>query len=226
METERTQRVDYKSIRAIIKEKLLCFSVLNRRVGMLQVLPLEEKGKKMYRDNQLWPGKAMLTAGENPSGNKQPKKIVIITARSEPWHSSSNFCLRGFMEDFLSQNSILAGHTRKSVTLLVIPVLSTDGMILGNSKCGVTGQTLTDCLSIECRAICPEIHYLRRLINKLKAEGNEILATVHLESTREGRGCSMRAPLETGVPKEVVQKMMLPSLMHENEQNFDLSSCV
>lgn len=193
--------------------------MLNRRVGLLQVTQKDDK-----RSGSLWPNKMMGSLGDGSV--KKGRKIVLITARSEPTQSASNIVLRGFMDDFLAKNSILAEYTRKNVTLMVVPIMSTDGVLLGNSICGVTGQSLKDCLSVECRTVCPELHYLKRLINKLKAEGSQIVASVHLETTRDLHGSFMRTVIDSSFPHAVIKKAMLPSLMHENEPYFDLEKCV
>lgn len=184
--------------------------MLNKKVNLLQIFKQERNLAEKY----------------DALKHHSPKKIVLITARSTPSDSTASFCLKGFIESYLQDNSCLGSFMRQKLVLVVVPLLNPDGVLLGNFSNGVAGHPLEEYLDEECKEIFPEIHYLKRYLSKLKSAGDELVCSIHIESTSQSHNSYMRTTIPTSSPEDKIAKIGLPALMHEWSSFFDIDKCM
>lgn len=66
---------------------------------------------------------------------------MVLTARVHPGETPSSWMMKGFI-DFLTGESNQARYLRDQFIFKLVPMLNPDGVIVGNSRCSLTGRDL------------------------------------------------------------------------------------
>lgn len=69
------------------------------------------------------------------------KKYAIITARVHPGESNSSYMMQGLIQ-YLLGDSHQAKQLRKRVVFKIVPMINTDGVIIGNYRTSMSGNDL------------------------------------------------------------------------------------
>ena len=69
------------------------------------------------------------------------KKYAIIGARVHPGESNSSYMMQGFIKYLLGE-SHQAKQLRKRVVFKIVPMINTDGVIIGNYRTSMAGNDL------------------------------------------------------------------------------------
>jgi murein tripeptide amidase MpaA len=70
---------------------------------------------------------------------EQKKKIVVITGRVHPGETNSSWIVHGIIKFLLSKDKV-AIELRKRLVFKVIPMINSDGVVAGNSRCSFIGR--------------------------------------------------------------------------------------
>ena len=157
---------------------------------------------------------------------EHPKKIILLTTRSRPSDSAANLCIKGFVESYIEELSSLGCFMRQNTMLVVVPLLNPDGVMLGNHAAGVSGHLMSEYLDSESKEIFPELHYLKRYLSKLKTQGDELICSIHFETSNLTHNSYLRSTIPSSSESEKLKKIRLPALMQEWSSFFDIDSCM
>lgn len=72
---------------------------------------------------------------------KKKKNCIFIIARQHPGETPSSFVCQGFLK-FILGDSQQANFLRELFVFKIIPMLNPDGVIVGNSRCSISGDDL------------------------------------------------------------------------------------
>ena len=97
--------------------------------------------------------------------NIAKKKCILLTGRVHPGESNSSFVIQSVIE-FLLSNDNIAFKLRKLFLFKIIPMLNSDGVILGNFRYNSIGIDLNRMWNKENIEICPTIYYVHQIIQK------------------------------------------------------------
>lgn len=158
LSSKGTRASRLESHRSNFVRKLLCFTLLGRKMFYYEAYRSAEKLK---------------------TNNIKGQKIVVLFARGRPNESNSNLVLNGFMEQLLNfENETMESQfMRDTFFFLIIPILNPDGVLVGNSKCSLSGQDLNRVWGMPDRYIHPEIYYAKKLLKHLKHSNDIIFFT-------------------------------------------------
>ena len=97
--------------------------------------------------------------------NLAKKKCILLTGRVHPGESNSSFVIQSVIE-FLLSNDNIAFKLRNLFIFKIIPMLNSDGVILGNFRYNSKGIDLNRKWNEENIEICPTIYYVHQIIQK------------------------------------------------------------
>lgn len=214
------------------KRRLLCYSLIGRKVFFLEGYRLSEEKKK--------------------SGSIKGKKIVVLLARGRPGESVTNWVLKGAVDKLLDLEALtelmeyekesppkspsalkrpkvaLAPTPNKMMVFLrdnyhfiILPMMDPDAVMVGNSRTALSGQDVTSVWDNPDRFIHPETFYIKKILSKLKQE-NQIVLFCELKSTIEKSGHFITGgspPINNRVTKEFAQ------LLNYNLNGFSAKDC-
>ena len=157
----------------MFKKRLLCYSVIGRKVHYYEIFKsIESSGQK----------------GQEASSLKD-KKLIILTARIHPGEHTSSWVMKGAIETLLlEKEGQCAEYLLDNFHLVVIPMMNPDGVSFGNSRCSLAGTDLNKVWNNPDRFTQPEVYYAKKLFTKLKQD-NEIAFFCDIHSTLSKKGC-------------------------------------
>ena len=123
----------------IYKEGILCKSLSGVDVPLLTIssrLQSDPKGYNQIKLSEFEDDDSKLSL---PMYKK--KKYAIIGARVHPGESNSSYMMQGFVKNLLG-DSHQAKQLRKRVVFKIVPMINTDGVIIGNYRTSMAGNDL------------------------------------------------------------------------------------
>src|SRR3990167_4559049 len=203
------QRIVTSCSHSVFNRKLLAISLLGRRIYYYEAYPGEKKGKSVRPENL---------------------KTIVLLARGRPCESETNLVLRGFMDRLTGYSAnkqttdtdkAEEDFIRQHFLVVVIPILNVDGVLVGNSRCSVSGQDLLSVWSKPDRYLHPEVYYTKKLIKQLQQHGNVIFFT-EFRSDPSMKGCKVQGN-QLGQDRRPPREF--PCLLSENVNYFSLEDC-
>ncbi|KAG1681956.1 Cytosolic carboxypeptidase 2 [Nymphon striatum] len=187
-------------ISTICKQRVLCRSLAGNYIYILTITS---------------PG----TSFENSK-----KKVVVITARVHPGETNSSYMLEGIV-NCLTENSPLAKILREQFIFKIVPMLNPDGVIIGNTRCSLSGRDLNRCYRETLRDSYPSIWYTKQLIRRLMADHEVIMyCDLHGHSRKHNvfvYGCENKKN-----PSKRYHEQLFPLIFQHTAQNhFSYNSC-
>lgn len=88
-----------------------------------------------------------------------------MTARVHPSESPSSWMMKGFI-DFITGNSEIADKLRHEFVFKIVPMLNPDGVIVGNTRCSLSGYDLNRQYRTATREAYPSIWYAKAMIKR------------------------------------------------------------
>lgn len=181
--------------------KLLCYTLLGRKLFYYEA----------YRSSQKYKTNAI-----------KDQKIIILLVRSRPNQSNANLVIKEFMDQLLNfSNEKESAFLRDNFFFIIIPCLNPDGVLVGNSRCSLSGQDLNRVWGNPDRYLHPEVYYTKRLIKKLK-QRNDIIFFTEFHSNLTKPACFISGndiKSNRKLPRE------FPALMFEACNGFELELC-
>lgn len=127
--------------------------------------------------------------------------------------------MEGFLK-FITSDEHKAKELRKIAVFKIIPMLNIDGVILGNSRCSLTGEDLNRCFSNPDQRLHPEIFTVKE---KLKSEKISFYFDFHAHSNK--KGVFMYGPHYPLHSENYLAIKVLPKLLGEKSEMFRYYSC-
>lgn len=93
----------------------------------------------------------------------EERALVFLTARVHPGESNSSWIMDGVVRFLMSMDE-RAARARERYIFKIIPMLNPEGVIYGNSRCGLTGNDLNRCWKKPHPVLHPEIYYAKKLV--------------------------------------------------------------
>ena len=101
------------------------------------------------------------------------KKGIVITSRVHPGETGASYMMKGII-DYLVGPSIGARILRDNFIFKIIPMINPDGVILGNTRCSLSGQDLNRQYQDPPKEVHPVLFHMKQMIRNFKEE-REIL---------------------------------------------------
>lgn len=89
----------------------------------------------------------------------------MITARVHPGESPSSWMMKGFI-DFITGTSDVAKKLRHRFVFKIVPMLNPDGVIVGNTRCSLSGYDLNRQYQNVRREAFPSIWSTKAMIKR------------------------------------------------------------
>ncbi|KAB0799155.1 hypothetical protein PPYR_07035 [Photinus pyralis] len=164
-----------------------------------------------------------VTAPQDNSEIKR-KKAIVVTARVHPGETPASWMMKGFL-DFLTGDSGPAKELREKFIFKLVPMLNPDGVIVGNTRCSLTGKDLNRQYRTVIRETYPSIWYTKLLIKRMLEEcGVAMYCDLHAHSRKHNifiYGCENRRGLDRRLGEQV-----FPLMLHKNSADkFSFESC-
>ncbi|OXB65160.1 hypothetical protein ASZ78_005276 [Callipepla squamata] len=108
----------------------------------------------------------ILTIANSPECGKHTKrKAVILTARVHSEKTNSSWIMKGIL-DYILGNSGKAQQLWDAFIFKVVPMLNSDGVIVGNHHCFLTGYDLNRKYKSRVKKSYPSTWYTRNTIRR------------------------------------------------------------
>ncbi|KAK4886667.1 hypothetical protein RN001_002938 [Aquatica leii] len=152
------------------------------------------------------------------------KKAIVVTARVHPGETPASWMMKGLL-DFLTSDSTPAKELREKFIFKIVPMLNPDGVIVGNTRCSLTGRDLNRQYRTVIRETYPSIWYTKLMIKRMLDEcGVAMYCDLHAHSRKHSifiYGCENRRGLDKRLEEQV-----FPLMLHKNAADkFAFESC-
>ena len=94
------------------------------------------------------------------------RKGIVISSRVHPGESGCSFMMKGII-DYLVGPSLGAKLLRDTFVFKIVPMLNADGVINGNTRCGLAGVDLNRVWIEPSQKLHPTIWHLKKLISEM-----------------------------------------------------------
>ncbi|XP_037918827.1 uncharacterized protein LOC119656542 isoform X4 [Hermetia illucens] len=161
------------------------------------------------------------TVEEDP--NKK-KRAVVVTARVHPGETPSSWMMKGLM-DFITGDSNVAKRLRHKFIFKLIPMLNPDGVIVGNTRCSLTGKDLNRQYRTVIRETYPSIWYTKAMLKRLIEDcGVAMYCDMHAHTRKHNvfiYGCENKKS-----PDKKLCEQVYPLMLHKNiADKFSFECC-
>ncbi|KAF5302931.1 hypothetical protein FQA39_LY02111 [Lamprigera yunnana] len=154
---------------------------------------------------------------------RKEKRVIIITARVNPSDTPSSWIMKGFM-DFLTDESNCARLLREFFIFKLVPMLNPDGVVVGNTRCSLSGKDLNGEFKTESPKCYPTIWYTKLLTERM-LDKHEVtmFCDLHAQYSMHNvvvYGCDLR----TGLNQEFFKENFLSALQKTAPDTFVLEN--
>ncbi|XP_065541683.1 LOW QUALITY PROTEIN: cytosolic carboxypeptidase 2 [Lathamus discolor] len=108
------------------------------------------------------------------AGGSAAKRAVVLSARAHPGESGGSWAMRGCL-DFLLSADADARLLRRLFVFMVVPMLNPDGVVVGNSRCSLSGRDPNRAYGTAMPAAFPGVWHLRAMVERVLAEREVVL---------------------------------------------------
>jgi len=159
------------------------------------------------------------------------KRIIVLTGRVHPGETGASYVMEGILDLLTSRNDPVAIELRRRYTFVVIPMLNPDGVVVGNTRCGLDGNDHNRCYSNPLDGFQSVLHRLKDLVRRLQSESEVALyCDFHGHSRRFGAfmyGCNTvpdGAITRAQEENEKSSRIFVQEMARESG-DFDINSC-
>ncbi|KAL4432359.1 hypothetical protein ABPG74_011118 [Tetrahymena malaccensis] len=168
-----------------------------------------------------------ITSSKNPklTKNKKKKKIIFIIARQHPGETPSSFVCEGFISYLLS-DTIQARYLLDNYIFKIVPMMNPDGVVVGNSRCNLSGSDLNRKWDNPDPVLHPEVFEVKKEIKKshMKREV-AIFCDLHGHSMKKHAffyGCNKTSD---GGASTWTQVRLIPRILSKKNHLFSIKDC-
>ncbi|CAH1400632.1 unnamed protein product [Nezara viridula] len=165
-----------------------------------------------------------VTAPQSSEDSLKKKKAVVISARVHPGETPASYMMKGLI-DFITGDAKAAQELRERFIFKLIPMLNPDGVIVGNSRCSLTGRDLNRQFRTVIRETYPPVWHTKVLIKRLMEDcGIALYCDLHAHSSKHNvfiYGCENKRN-----PDRRLQEQVFPLMLHKNSSDkFSFENC-
>ena len=146
--------------------------------------------------------------------SKLKKKIIIVIGRVHPSETVGSWVMEGFFRFIASRNQD-ARKLRDKFIFKVIPMCNPDGVIIGNSRTGLSGDDLNRCYLNPSSKFHPEALLIKNLVEKIIESGMKIFMFLDLHGHFCKKGSFMYGPAYPLHDLNYFQTRIVPKLLSE-----------
>ncbi|EAR84316.2 zinc carboxypeptidase family protein (macronuclear) [Tetrahymena thermophila SB210] len=168
-----------------------------------------------------------ITSSKNPklTKNKKKKKVIFIIARQHPGETPSSFVCEGFIS-YLLTDTIQAKYLLDNYIFKIVPMMNPDGVVVGNSRCNLSGSDLNRKWDNPDPVLHPEVFEVKKEIKKshLKREV-AIFCDLHGHSMKKHAffyGCNKTSD---GGASTWTQVRLIPRILSKKNHLFSIKDC-
>mmetsp|Transcript_20229 Transcript_20229/g.37724 ORF Transcript_20229/g.37724 Transcript_20229/m.37724 type:complete len:558 (+) Transcript_20229:867-2540(+) len=147
------------------------------------------------------------------------RKGVVLMSRVHPGESNSSWMMKGII-DFLVGPSLEAKILRDNFVFKIIPMLMPDGVMMGSTRCGLSGVDANRCWNDPDSRTLPEIYHAKQMIKRFSEERELVLLVdLHGHSVKKNffmYGCTSRAGYK---------EKIFPMIMKQTSKMFSFDDC-
>ncbi|GLD93209.1 hypothetical protein PINS_up001801 [Pythium insidiosum] len=113
-----------------------------------------------------------------------PRLAIVLTSRVHPGETQTSWILRGLL-DFLVSDATVATLLRRLFEFVVVPVLNPDGVVLGHTRCALSGVDLNRQWHAPSAALHPTIYCAKQLVVRSLARRVVLFCDLHGHSRKK-----------------------------------------
>uniref|UniRef100_A0A7S1HWW0 Peptidase M14 domain-containing protein n=1 Tax=Eutreptiella gymnastica TaxID=73025 RepID=A0A7S1HWW0_9EUGL len=189
-----------------LKRKVLCETLQKRRCDVIKI-----KKKRGPNDEKV-------------------RKYIVFTCRVHPGETNSSWVLKGVL-DFLTSNKSYSRDLLSHYSVVCIPMLNPDGVVVGNYRTDGTGYDLNRMWKNPTAALHPTIYYTKQLIKKLMQKGEvSFFFDLHGHSRKQNMfayGCPFKHSKSSTkyIPKHPHEEKVFPYMLAKICTEFSFPGC-
>lgn len=163
----------------------------------------------------------LLTITDNNS--KNPKKYIIIQARTHPSETVASVLIQNCIQ-YLVSNEIAATKLLKRYVFKIIPMVNVDGVIAGNSRMSLAGDDLNRKFAEPDTMLHPEVLDIKGLVDRCNHE-NGVLMFIDIHGHSKKKGSFMYGPYFPLHSNTYFNIRLLPKYLSKKTDIFRYYSC-
>ena len=138
---------------------------------------------------------------------KKLKKYVLVVGRMNPGETVSSYIIEGLVNFLLSEH-LDAKRSRESLIYIIIPMLNLDGVIIGNSRCNISGISIHKKCPESFSVLCGEVKVIKQLAYKIHVRSG-IFLFMEITGSFKNVGSFLHGPGTTkGSPACLLTKIL------------------
>ncbi|XP_069750552.1 cytosolic carboxypeptidase 2 isoform X2 [Narcine bancroftii] len=149
----------------------------------------------------------------SPGRPGRPRPAIVLTARAHPGEAGGSWAMRGLLDHLLGPSED-ARLLRDSFIFKVVPMLNPDGVVVGNSRCSLTGCDMNRLYGSPLRHECPSVWHTQDMVQRLMQEREVVMYCDFHGHSRKNNvfmyGCSGNQPSRR------FEEMVFPLMMSKN----------
>ncbi|XP_028914984.1 cytosolic carboxypeptidase 2 isoform X2 [Ornithorhynchus anatinus] len=152
------------------------------------------------------------------------KKAVVISARVHPGEPNGSWVMKGLL-DFILSDAPDARLLRDAFLFKVVPMLNPDGVVVGNSRCSLTGRDMNRHYGTILKDSFPCIWHTRNMIKRILEE-REILLYCDFHGHSRKNNVFMYGCNNKYDHKRQLHERVFPLMLSKNAPDkFSFQSC-
>ena len=167
--------------------------------------------------------KIIITAPKNVGLELYKRKAIVITGRVHPSETVGSYVMEGILEYLLSNS---ASDLRATYIFYIMPMLNPDGVICGNSRCGLMGVDLNRRWESPSSLANPTIYHCKELIKSISNRREVLMfCDLHGHSKKMNSfiyGCNIAA---NGGFTSWTKVRLLPRVIAKRSSLFSYPDC-
>ncbi|XP_038621151.1 cytosolic carboxypeptidase 2 [Tachyglossus aculeatus] len=152
------------------------------------------------------------------------KKAVVLSARVHPGESNGSWVMKGLL-DFILSDAPDARLLRDTFLFKVVPMLNPDGVVVGNSRCSLTGRDMNRRYGTILKDSFPCIWHTSKMIKRILEE-REILLYCDFHGHSRKNNVFMYGCNNKNDHKRQLHERVFPLMLSKNAPDkFSFQSC-
>jgi cytosolic carboxypeptidase protein 2/3 len=151
--------------------------------------------------------------------SKLKKKVIVAIGRVHPSETVGSWVMEGFFRYVASRNQE-ARKLREKFIFKIIPMCNPDGVIIGNSRTGLSGYDLNRCYLNPSSKLQPEAKIIKQMVEKLIENGLKIYMFLDFHGHFCKKGSFMYGPSYPLHDINYFQTRIIPKLLSERTSIF------
>jgi murein tripeptide amidase MpaA len=162
-----------------------------------------------------------ITTFSDSEAVQNKKKGIILSSRVHPGETGASYMIKGVI-DYLVGPSVGARILRDHFVFKIIPMLNPDGVILGNTRCSLSGLDLNRAWQDPPKEIHPILYQFKELIKSTSKE-RELIMFCDFHGHSRKKNIFMYGNSAKNDTK--YRERIFPFMFEKNAEVFSYSDC-